>query len=151
MTETDRLEDTRVANKKKREKMTVEERAKQFMPFMAVTGLYEALAEKEKEIEKEYEEEKTPEYKVPAGSMPESGKKPDNKDVEGLMASVSSEGDVHVVAEESSQGHVPSAPEIRNRAAGIGMVEILLEMESHTASHSDSHIRISREIIIYLN
>ncbi|MCQ2554358.1 MAG: hypothetical protein MJ171_01745 [Clostridia bacterium] len=47
-----------MANKKKREKMTVEERAKQFMPFMAVTGLYEALAEKEKEIEKEYEEEK---------------------------------------------------------------------------------------------
>lgn len=58
MKETGRLEDTRVANKKKREKMSIEDRAKQFMPFMAVTGLYEALAEKEKEIEKEYEEEK---------------------------------------------------------------------------------------------
>lgn len=41
-----------------REKMSIEDRAKQFMPFMAVSGLYEALAEKEKEIEELFKEDK---------------------------------------------------------------------------------------------
>lgn len=45
-TETDRSEDTRVANKP-REKMPISERAKQFMPFSALKGLNEALAQKE--------------------------------------------------------------------------------------------------------
>lgn len=39
-------------NKKERPKMPVSQRAKQFMPFAAVTGLEKALKEKEKEIEK---------------------------------------------------------------------------------------------------
>ena len=34
-----------------RPRMSVEQRAKQFMPFAAVTGLEKALREKEKEIE----------------------------------------------------------------------------------------------------
>lgn len=38
-------------NKNKHPKMPIEKRAKQFMPFAAVTGLEKALAEKEKEVE----------------------------------------------------------------------------------------------------
>ena len=34
--------------------MPIEKRAKQFMPFAAVTGLEKALAEKEKEMEKDF-------------------------------------------------------------------------------------------------
>lgn len=41
-----------MGNKKERPKMPVSQRAKQFMPFAAVTGLEKALKEKEKEIEK---------------------------------------------------------------------------------------------------
>ena len=40
-----------------REKMSIEDRAKQFLPFMAVAGLYEALEEKEKEVEESYKEQ----------------------------------------------------------------------------------------------
>ena len=45
MRETHRLEDTKVAE---RAKMTRENRAKQFMPFAALKGYEEALAEKER-------------------------------------------------------------------------------------------------------
>lgn len=45
MKETHRLEDTKVAE---RAKMTRENRAKQFMPFAALKGYEEALAEKER-------------------------------------------------------------------------------------------------------
>lgn len=41
-------------NKKTHPKMPIEKRAKQFMPFAAVTGLEKALAEKEKEMEKDF-------------------------------------------------------------------------------------------------
>ena len=40
-----------MANKKEHPKMPIAKRAKQFMPFAAVTGLEKALAEKEKEVE----------------------------------------------------------------------------------------------------
>ena len=51
--ETGRLEDTRVEkNKKERPKMPVSQRAKQFMPFAAVTGLEKALKAKEEEMAK---------------------------------------------------------------------------------------------------
>lgn len=49
MRETIRLEDIEVANRKK---MSPAERAKQFMPFAALKGYEEALAEKEKRIVK---------------------------------------------------------------------------------------------------
>lgn len=49
MRETDRLGDTKVASKI-RPKMSVEDRAKQFMPFAALKGFQEALALKEKII-----------------------------------------------------------------------------------------------------
>ena len=46
--------------KKNRPKMSISDRAKQFMPFMAVTGLDKALLEKEKEVEKEYQKNSEP-------------------------------------------------------------------------------------------
>lgn len=46
--------------KKNRPKMSISDRAKQFMPFMAVTGLDKALMEKEKEVEKEYQKKNEP-------------------------------------------------------------------------------------------
>lgn len=44
----------------KRVKMDISNRAKQFMPFAALKGLPEALAEKEKQREEELKQEKTP-------------------------------------------------------------------------------------------
>lgn len=49
MNETDRSEDTKV-NEKGRPHMSPADRAKQFMPFAALKGLPEALAQKEKII-----------------------------------------------------------------------------------------------------
>ena len=43
-----------------RKKMTQAARAKQFMPFAALKGLPEALAEKEKQREEELKQEKSP-------------------------------------------------------------------------------------------
>ena len=40
--------------------MSIADRAKQFMPFMAVSGLDKALKEKELEIEREYQEKNEP-------------------------------------------------------------------------------------------
>lgn len=45
-----RLEDTEVGNKP-REKMPLSKRAKQFMPFAALSGLDDALRQKEWEVE----------------------------------------------------------------------------------------------------
>ena len=47
-----RSEDTKVANKPK-SKMPLSERAKQFLPFAALKGLPEALAEKERQAQEE--------------------------------------------------------------------------------------------------
>ena len=44
-----RLEDIKAVTKKKRDKMAVADRAKQFMPFAAVKGLDEALERKRRE------------------------------------------------------------------------------------------------------
>ena len=46
--------------KNKRDKMPIEQRAKQFMPFAAVVGLEDALRIKEIEIEESHK----PEYKT---------------------------------------------------------------------------------------
>lgn len=46
-------------------KMDISNRAKQFMPFAALKGLPEALAEKEKLREEELKQEKTPYDDIP--------------------------------------------------------------------------------------
>ena len=45
---------TETGNEKVRPRMPIEQRAKQFMPFAAVTGLEEALREKEREVQADY-------------------------------------------------------------------------------------------------
>lgn len=62
MNATDRSEGTRAVNEIKRKpntrhaKMPVSQRAKQFMPFAAVTGLDAALREKEMQVRLSFEE-----------------------------------------------------------------------------------------------
>ena len=83
--------------------------------------------------------------------MPETGKEPDDEKVENLVFSVSSKGNIDIVAEESAKGHMPSAPEFRCGTGNIGIVEVFEEMETEYFSEADCHIGITGEIIINLN
>ena len=83
--------------------------------------------------------------------MPETGEEPDDKEVENLVFSVSPERNIDVVAEESAEGHMPSAPEFRSGTCNIGIVEIFEEMEAENFSETYCHIRIAGKVIINLD
>lgn len=53
-------------------KMDISNRAKQFMPFAALKGLPEALAEKEKQREEELKQEKSPYEDIFTGDIIEN-------------------------------------------------------------------------------
>ena len=83
--------------------------------------------------------------------MPETGEEPDDKEVEDLVFSVSAKGNIDIVAEESAEGHMPSAPEFRCGTCNIGIVEVFEEMESENFSETYRHIGIAGEVIINLD
>ncbi len=56
----------------KRVKMDISNRAKQFMPFAALKGLPEALAEKERQREEELKQEKSPYEDIPEENIMEN-------------------------------------------------------------------------------
>ena len=61
-----------------------------------------------------YEEIKPPEYKIPAGAMPQSRQEPDKKEVgngAGNTVAVAAQRDVDIIAEEGAKGDMPTAPE----------------------------------------
>ena len=67
----------------------------------------------------EQEEIQSPENKVPAGSVPESGKSPDNQQVDGTSAgtfSITTERNIDIISEKRAEGYMPPAPEFRNTA-----------------------------------
>jgi len=83
--------------------------------------------------------------------MPETGEEPDDKEVEDLVFSVSSERNIYIVTEESAEGHMPSAPEFRCGTCNIGIVEVFEEMEAENFSETYCHIGIAGEIVIDLD
>ena len=65
----------------------------------------------------QYAEQKTPYDEVPGSAVPETGEHPYNEYVAQPFehrAAVAAEGDVDVISEEASEGHVPAAPELGN-------------------------------------
>ena len=85
--------------------------------------------------------------------MPQAGQRPDDKEVEQPARhahAVAAERDIHVIAEEGGQGHVPAPPEIRDRTGDVGVVEVLGIVEAEHPAHADRHVGIGREVQIDL-
>ena len=83
--------------------------------------------------------------------MPETGEEPYDEKVEYLVFSVAAKRNIDIVAEESAQGHMPSAPEFRCRAGNIGIIEVFEEVESEDPAKTYRHIGITGEVIINLD
>ena len=81
--------------------------------------------------------------------MPQSREHPDNQDISHPFAPahpVASQGNVHIVPEPASQGHMPPPPEFRDAFRAVGIVEILRETEAEHPSQADGHVGIPGKI-----
>ena len=102
-------------------------------------------------LKQKYDTEiQTPACKVPACTMPETCQEPGCKDIEPLMTAITAQGNIDIVTEETSQGDMPTMPEVGNGVTAIRMAEVLVEMETKTPSYTYSHIRITREVKVDL-
>ena len=45
---------------------------------------------------------------------------------------------------------MPATPEVGDGVAAVGVVEVLIELESQTAPHTDGHIGIARKVEVDL-
>ena len=93
---------------------------------------------------------KCPDDEVPASTVPHTRQKPDYKEVERLMAAVATKRNVDIVTEETTQRDVPPTPEVGNRPTAIGMIKVLIEVEAHTAAHTNGHIGVARKVEVNL-
>ena len=94
---------------------------------------------------------KTPQHKVPAGAVPQTGQKPDHKQIHELMAAVSAHGDVHIVAEKAAHGNMPAPPEFGGTAGNVRIVKGLHIMKAEQSCETDGHIRVAGKVEIDLD
>ena len=81
--------------------------------------------------------------------MPQPGQGPDNEGIADHLppfSPVSAQGNVHIVPEKGAQGDMPPAPEFRNAAGYVGIVEVFRVMEPQHPAHADGHIGIGGKI-----
>ena len=75
-----------------------------------------------------------PQKEVPRGTVPDARQAPHDHGVqhEARRAhAVAAKRDVHIVAEEAAERHVPAAPELRGRLGCVGVVEVARVLEAH--------------------
>ena len=85
--------------------------------------------------------------------MPESGQSPYCGKVEDLAATayaIAAQRDIDVLAEESAEGDVPSAPEFGHRCGDVGVVEVFKKGKAKDAPDADGHVGIAGEVEIDL-
>lgn len=99
---------------------------------------------------KDKAEVKTPYYEIPTRTVPHASEKPYHHDIEIAVAAVAAKGYVHIVAEESSERHMPSPPEFCDGARAVGMVEVFAEVKSKASAYAYCHVGIAGEIKINL-
>ena len=98
-------------------------------------------------------EPQSPQHKVPACTMPQSGQSPDNQQVAGsfsFAAPAAAERKIDVFSEPAGQGYMPSSPEIGDRTGNIRVVEVLRKPETQHITEANRHQRIARKIKINL-
>ena len=94
-----------------------------------------------------------PQKEVPRGAVPDARQAPHDHGVqhEARRAhAVAAERDVHVVAEEAAERHVPAAPELRGRLRRVGVVEVARVLEAHHLAEADGHVRVAGEVEVDL-
>ncbi|MNQ70728.1 hypothetical protein D3C85_853720 [compost metagenome] len=69
--------------------------------------------------------------------------------VEGALA-VAAQRHVQVVAQPGRQADVPAPPELGDRLADIGLVEVFHEAETHHQAQADGHVAVAGEVEIQL-
>ena len=97
--------------------------------------------------------EGTPEDEGPAGAVPQSREQEAEPQVEvhaPFALAVATQRDVEVVHDEVAEGHVPAFPELGDAAAGVGVVEVFGELESHHLAETDGHVAVAREVEVDL-
>ena len=91
--------------------------------------------------------EQPPAQESPVGAVPESGKEPDDQQVEDhsreRIHAAAAERDVNIIPEPGGQRDMPPAPEIGDAAGNVREIEVLHKMESEHFSQSDRHVGIS--------
>src|SRR4029077_3321362 len=94
-----------------------------------------------------------PDDEGPGGAMPEAAEEEDDDEIAiGLERAfaVAPERDVDIVAKPLRQRDMPAAPELGDRLADIGIVEISGEMQAQRSGQPDRHQGIAAEIEIEL-
>lgn len=94
-----------------------------------------------------------PQKEVLRGAVPDARQAPHDHGVqhEARRAhAVAAERDVHVVAEEAAERHVPAAPKLRGRLRRVGVVEVARVLEAHHLAKADSHVRVAGEVEVNL-
>ena len=100
-----------------------------------------------------HEEDQSPQHKVPACTVPQSGKRPDCQHVPHgfpLAHTAAAQREIDIVLEPASQRDVPSSPELAGGAGHIREVEVLGKLEAQHFSHANCHHGIAGEVEVDL-
>ena len=100
-----------------------------------------------------HEEDQSPQHKVPACTVPQSGKRPDCQHVPHgfpLAHTAAAQREIDIVLEPASQRDVPSSPELAGGAGHIREIEVLGKLEAQHFSHANCHHGIAGEVEVDL-
>lgn len=95
----------------------------------------------------------TPEEEVPGSAVPDAGEPPHDHDVEDVpwrLDAIAAEGDIDVIAKETTKRHMPTSPKFRGAFRRVGIIEVSRIIESHHLAQTDCHVRIAREVEVDL-
>src|SRR5690242_21187667 len=91
----------------------------------------------------------SPNHKRPGRSVPNAGNQESDKEVPISVqsaAAVSSQGDVHVIAEPTRKTDMPARPELAEPGRQVRVVEVKDEVKTQKLGHAARHIGIAAEI-----
>ncbi len=92
----------------------------------------------------------TPKDEVPSSAVPKTGSQEYYKQVEVITCfadTVSAERNIQIFFEPRRKRNMPSAPKFGNRLGNIRIIEVFQELKAKNRAQTDSHIRITGEII----
>ena len=68
-----------------------------------------------------------------------------------LTMTVAAQRNIEVVAQPLRERYVPAVPKLGDILRLIGKVEVLRQRKAHDKGDTDSHVRVAREVAIYLH
>ena len=94
----------------------------------------------------------TVDYEVPSRAVPQAADEEAEPKVEVFacfgLHTATAQGEVKIVLDEHAEGLVPTPPKLRDGGGYIRVVEVLWELETHHATQTDGHVRISCKVEI---